>query len=201
MDVKPSRAEQGLATKKKIMESARRLFAERGYADSAVEEVVREAGVTKGAFYHHFSDKAGLFRSIFDEVDRELVQAVAESAVGAKTTWERLLRGCEGFLDACLDRDVRRIILSDGPVVLGWDAWRAQEMRNCLGLLRGVLSQAMEEGVMARQPVESLAHVLFGALIEAAISVALAPDQAVERAESGAVIRRLLEGMKELAHR
>ena len=196
MDVKRTRAQQGVATKKKIMDSARRLFAERGYAETPLEEIVRAAGVTKGAFYHHFRDKAGLFRNVFDEVDRELVQAVAESAVGANSTWERLIAGCDGFLDACLDRDVRRVILSDGPVVLGWDAWRAQEMRNCLGLLRGVLARAMDEGVMVRQPVESLAHVLFGALIEAAISVSLAPDQGAARAESGAVIRRLLEGMK-----
>jgi AcrR family transcriptional regulator len=196
MDVKRTRAEQGSATKKKIMDSARQLFAERGYVDTPLEEIVRAAGVTKGAFYHHFSDKAALFRSVFDEVDRRLVQAVAESAVGANSTWDRLLAGCEGFLDACLNLDIQRIILSDGPVVLGWDAWRAQEIRNCLGLLRGVLSRAIEEGVMTRQPVEPLAHVLFGALIEAAISVALAPDQTAARAESGAVIKRLLEGMK-----
>jgi AcrR family transcriptional regulator len=196
MDVKRSRVAQGIATKERIIASARGLFAERGYADAAVEEIVRAAGVTKGAFYHHFSDKAGLFQCVFDEVDRELVQAVAQAAVGVEPTWGRLLAGCDGFLDACLDRDVRQVILSDGPVVLGWDAWRAQETRNCLGLLRGVLAQAMDEGVMVRQPVESLAHVLFGALIEAAISVALAEDQAAAKAESGAIIRRMLEGLK-----
>ena len=112
------------ATRRLLVTAARTLFGERGYASVGTEEIVRAAGVTRGALYHQFRDKADLFAAVAEQVEAEIVTRVAEGAVAAVGPVEELRTGMRLFLDACAEPEVERIILLDAPAVLGWEAWR-----------------------------------------------------------------------------
>jgi AcrR family transcriptional regulator len=193
---KPTKAERSEATRSALIATARRLFAERGFADVGTEEIVRSAGVTRGALYHHFRDKQDLFRAAFEQLEAELAKRVAEGALAGPDAWEALAAGSEMFLDVCLEPEVQRIALLDAPSVLGWEEWREVEARYSLGLIRAGLEAAIEQGAIERQPIDPLAHALLGSLIEAGLFVARADDVKAARAEMGEVLRRVLEGLK-----
>jgi AcrR family transcriptional regulator len=182
------------ATRAALVAAARPLFAERGFAGVGTEEIVRAAGVTRGALYHQFADKRELFAAVFEQVEAEVTQRTARAAVasGAADPLAVLRVGAAAWLDACSDPEVQRIVLLDGPAVLGWDAWREIGMRYGLGLVENELREAIDAGVLPPQPTRALAHVLMGAIDEAALYVATADDQAAARAEAGAVLDRLL---------
>jgi AcrR family transcriptional regulator len=191
--------ENAAATRAALVEVARTLYSEQGYAATSIEDVVRQARVTRGALYHHFSGKEALFRAVFAAVDRDVVGRVVEVA-RQPDPWGRLVAGCLAFLDACLDPSVQRILLLDGPSVLGWDAWRDLEAESCLGLLRPALQATIEAGQLRAQPVEMLAQMLFGALTEGALLVARAEDIPAARAEANACLIALLEGLQPPRH-
>jgi AcrR family transcriptional regulator len=191
-----TKAEQSEATTAALLDAARVLFAERGYAGVGTEEIVQRAGVTRGALYHHFKGgKEDLFRAVLVHVTAETTQRVIAAATAAEDPWQELVAGTDAFLDACTRPDVQRIMLIDGPSVLGWDVWRA-EGDIALGLLEAALTAAMEAGRMVTQPAKPLAHVLLGAIDEAAMVVARAEDQDVAREEMSRTLRRLLEGLR-----
>ena len=172
-----TQAERTAATRAKLIAAARALFGARGFAATSIEELVREAGVTRGALYHQFESKEALFESAFEEVERELVVASGRAAARGTDAVDRLRIGCRAFLDACLDPAVQRIVVLDAPAVLGWDKWKEIEERYALAVLRGGLEAAMAEGRLRRRPADPLAHVVLGALTEAAMVMARAPHR------------------------
>jgi AcrR family transcriptional regulator len=192
-----TKAAQREATVAALMKAARSLFADRGYADVATEEIVHRAGVTRGALYHHFKGgKEELFRAVLVEISAETARLVASRALAQHDAWEALAAGADAFLDACTEPDVRRIMLIDGPSVLGWDLWRAIDADYGLGLVEQALQRAVDAGSVIPQPVTALAHVLNGAVHEAAMVVAEADDPVAAREEMGGTVRRLLEGLR-----
>jgi AcrR family transcriptional regulator len=194
---KNKKVEQSEVTRAALLRVARGLFTEKGYANTATEDIVQRAGVTRGALYHHFRDKQELFEAVFEEAERELVETVRAAAAAAQTDpWRGFLLGCQVFLDACLDPAVQRIVLIDAPSALGWDTWHRIEVEYGLGLIRHSLQAAMDAGEIARLPVEPFAHFLLGALNEVAMGIARAGDRKSARAEAGVVIERLLNGLK-----
>lgn len=197
-DPPPDRnAQRSSVTRATLLAAARALFAERGYAAVGTEEVVRAAGVTRGALYHHFrGGKAELFAAVVEHIEQELVQEIGAGAMSASDPFEALERGCDAWLEACVRPDVQRIALIDAPSVLGWEAWRELGMRYGLGLVEGALSGAMDAGVLERQPVRPLAHLLVSALDEAGLLVARAEDVDATRAEMTLMLRRLLAGLR-----
>jgi AcrR family transcriptional regulator len=191
------------ATRRRLMTAARALFGARGYADVGTEEIVRAAGVTRGALYHQFRDKADLFAAVAEEVEAEIAERIA-SATGMEAGVEAgveadpvgaLRTGARLFLDACAEPEVERIILLDAPAVLGWEAWRDLAGRYGLGLVQFGLQSAIEAGAITAQPVAPLAHVLIGALNESALYVARAEDPAAAREECVAILDRILRGL------
>jgi AcrR family transcriptional regulator len=198
MNVKRPRtkAAQSEATRAALVRAGRRLFAQRGYAAVGTEEIVKRAGVTRGALYHHFSGKDDLFRAVCEEVERELTEKIATRALGGSDPLEALRLGAEMFLDAARDPEVQQISLLDAPAVLGWEAWREMGERYGLGLIQAALQAAMDAGAIAQQPVRPLAHVMLGALDEAAMYLARAQDQETARAEVGVTVARMLEGLR-----
>jgi AcrR family transcriptional regulator len=190
------RAERGEATRAQIVRAARELFTERGYAAVATNEVVEHAGVTRGAMYHHFKEKRDLFRAVYEEVEREQVEAAAKRIQGVEDPWEMLLAGMRAFFDACTDPKLMRIGLVDGPAVLGWREWREIGTQYAFGLVTFALRNAMEAGVLREADVEQLAHLLVGALGEAAMVLANSPDPASARADLEATVIVLLEGLR-----
>jgi AcrR family transcriptional regulator len=182
------------ATRRRLVTAARALFGARGYADVGTEEIVRAAGVTRGALYHQFRDKAELFAAVAEEVEAEIVQRVAADA-GAAGPVDELRAGVRLFLDACAEPEVERIILLDAPAVLGWEAWRDLTARYALGLVQIALQAAMDAGAIAPQPVVPLAHVLIGALDECALYAARAEDPPAARRECLAILDRFLSSI------
>jgi AcrR family transcriptional regulator len=196
MDVKSRKAEQSEATRGALLDAARRLFAERGYADTPTEEIVDRAGVTRGALYHHFRDKEDLFRAVFDQLEQELLQRAAGAGQPGGDLWENLQRALQMFLDASLEPDVQRIVLIDAPSVLGWKTYRDIGQQYSLGALEAAVQAAMDAGIIERQPARSLARLLVGALEEACMLIGSADDPAAARVEAGDAVRRLLDGLR-----
>jgi AcrR family transcriptional regulator len=193
---KRTQAERSGATRAALIGAARRLFAERGYAGVGTEEIVREAGVTRGALYHHFDGKRELLRAAYEQIESEIAQELAERAVPGASVLETLQLGAERFLDHCLEPEVQRIALLDAPAVLGWEQWREIGARYGLGLIAGLLKAGIEAGEIRRQPVNPLAHALLGALDEVAMLVARADDPAAARDEAGETLAGLVEALR-----
>jgi AcrR family transcriptional regulator len=196
MNVKNRKAEQSEATRQALLDVARELFAERGYAGVSTEEIVRRAGVTRGALYHHFRDKRDLFAGVVEHVERDVVERIARAALGEQDPWEQQLAAVGAYLDVCLDPAVERIVLVDAPSVLGLDAWREIEARYGLALVRAGLERLVEAGLIERQPVEPLAHLVLGALTEGGLLIARSEDRRAAREQVGASVERLLRGLR-----
>ena len=184
------------ATRGLLVSTARRLFAEHGYAHVSVEQIVAQAGVTRGALYHQFADKAALFRAVFEQVEGELAERLATEALTRDDPWEAQLAGLDAFLVACNEPEIQRIALLDAPSVLGWEAWREIEAGYGLGLVIAGLTNLIEIGLIPAQPVEPAAHAILGALAEAGLYVARADDPEAARAEMSSVLRRMVEGLR-----
>ena len=138
------KADQAEATRAALLEAATELFAQRGYAGVATEEIVRAAGLTRGALYHHFAGKLELFEAVYEQVEQGLVERIASSAMSAASGSLAALRaGARAFLDACEDPAVQRIALLDAPSVLGWERWREIGLRYAFGLVQGTVAGAM----------------------------------------------------------
>ena len=195
--VKTSRkAAQSEATRAKLVRAGRKLFGKRGYADVGTEEIVRAAGVTRGALYHQFADKRELFAAVFEATETELMAEAGRNLAGVDDPVEALRRAFLGWLEAAARPAVQRIVLLDAPVVLGWQEWREIGERLGLGATMAALQAAMDAGALAPQPVRPLAHVLMGAVDEAALYVARADDPVVATAEMVTVLDRLVESLR-----
>lgn len=172
------RAQQRAQTRRTLITEARRLFAARGYAAVGLSEIVAAAGVTKGALYHQFEGKDRLFRAVLDEVQQDVADSVASSADAASDPWDRLLIGCRRFLTAATEPTIQRILLIDGPAVLGWSEWRAGDAATSMRHLGDALTELIDTGVIPEQPVAPLTHLLSGAMNEAALWLATSNDPA-----------------------
>jgi AcrR family transcriptional regulator len=192
-----TQAERSAATRAALIEAARRLWSARGYAAVGTPEIAAEAGVTRGAMYHQFADKAALFAEVAEVVESGVTARLGEyvAASGARDPAAALHAAVDGWLAACEEPEVRQILLLDGPVVLGWDGFRDMALRHGLGLTESMLRAAIEAGQLEPQPTLALAHVLIGALDEGAMYLATAADRAAARDEVAAVLHGLLDGM------
>jgi AcrR family transcriptional regulator len=174
----PTQAERTEATRGRLIATARRLFAQRGYAATSTEEILKEAAVSRGALYHHFPSKTDLFQATFEAVEDELTSRVLQAAAsGGETDPMRILQlGFDAFLDQCLNPEVQRIVMLDGPTVLGWDLWHELDERYAFGAIKAVLSVAADSGRIQAEAVDPLTHLLLGAVMQAGMVVARAED-------------------------
>jgi AcrR family transcriptional regulator len=194
--VTPRKADQSDATRSALLSAARQLFTERGYAATSTNEIVERAGVTRGALYHHFPAKHDLFRAVFEQLEAEVADEVARQALAGSDALEQLRLGCRAFLDICLDPAVQRIVVVEGPAVLGWETWQEIENRYGHGLVVAAVKAAVDAGLVETQPVGPLADVLFGALAQAGMVVARADEPPAARTEMEAAMDRLLDGLR-----
>jgi AcrR family transcriptional regulator len=191
-----SKVRQSVATRRKLLRVGRDLFARRGYNDVPTEEIVRRAGLTRGALYHHFRDKRDLFAAVVEQLEQEVSETVARAALTEQDAWEQQRAAIDTYLDVCLEPAVQRILLTDAPSVLGLTAWREIEARYGLGLVSAGLAAVMEAGFIEEQPVEPLAHLLLGALTEGGLLIARSEDRARARREVGEGVDRILQGLR-----
>jgi AcrR family transcriptional regulator len=189
------RAEYAEATRRGLLDAARELFAAEGYVDVSIDEICRRARVTKGALYHHFKDKRDLFAAVFEEVEREWADELAELVAEERDPLERIQIVGDAFLDACLDPARQRIMLLDGPSVVMWEELRQIDAGRGFGLIATLLTDAMDTGQLEPQPVGPLAHLMLGAMHEASLAIARDKDPARARKRIGAALSRLVQGL------
>ena len=192
-----TQAERSATTRDALIAAGRALFGTRGYADVGTEEVVRAAGVSRGALYHHFADKAQLFAAVFESVE-EMTNArivAAVSAAGPDDPIAAMQLGTAVFLDICTEPEMARIMLIDAPAVLGEQGWSDISSEYNMGLVLQLITRGIELGRIRPQPVVPLARILLGALREAAVFIASAPDPVVARDQVGAVLNGIIESV------
>src|SRR5689334_22733905 len=190
-----SQTDRSAATRDALIQVARERFAEHGYGGVGTEAIVRAAGVTRGALYHQFADKAELFAAVVEAVEADVMSRidVAVATSGLADVIELMKLGADTWLDACSDPAISRIMLVDAPSVLGWERWREIGLRYGLGIVQGLLTHAMAIGRIAEQPVEPLAHVFIGALDEATLYAVRSADREAALREVRAVLRAMID--------
>jgi AcrR family transcriptional regulator len=188
--------ERSEATRTALIAAGRELFSERGYAEVGTEEIVRTAGVTRGALYHHFKDKAQLFAAVLDHVEDEISATAESKALEVEGPWEQLRVVCHAFLDAYTGSKIERIAVLDAASVLGSEGWCSIVHNNTVRVLRERIQAAIDAGVIEDQPVEALAHLLLGGLNVSARVIARADDIPAARAMVGTTIDRILNGVR-----
>ncbi|BDD81332.1 TetR family transcriptional regulator [Tsukamurella pulmonis] len=192
-----TQAERTAATRAALIVAARALFAEHGYAGVGTQAIVEAAGVTRGALYHQFGDKRGLFEAVFDAVEEETIAGAAQAvlAAGELDPVETMLLAVDAFMEAIAAPGITRITMIDAPAVLGWEGWRARGEKYGLAVIEGLIARAIERDWMAAQPVRPLAHVILGMLDESALYVTRADDRDAALAEVRAVIAQFVRGL------
>jgi AcrR family transcriptional regulator len=191
-----TKAGQTLATRQALEAAGRKLFAARGYDQVSAEEIVAAAGVTRGALYHHYDGKPGLFEAVVENCMRELHRRLAHAASKSSNPLQGLQAGIRAFLAHATEATTQRILLVDAPNALGWQKWRDMDARYGLGLLQQGLAAAMKAGLLRKQAEGMLAHMLLAALIEAALMVSRADNPARARREAERAVLQLLEGLR-----
>ena len=194
-EARRSQVERSETTIEQLIGVARRLFATKGFSSTSIHEIVEQAGMTRGALYHHFSSKEELFEAVFQREQEALNTRVRTAAMRKKSAWAQLKAGCDEFLHATLDPETQQILMLDGPAVLG-PQFRQSEEPHAIALLKGVVEKAMHEGALRKRPVMPLVHLLFGALCQGAMVIARADDQEETTRAMRQEIRRLLDAIE-----
>jgi len=196
VDVKTLRARQAAETRHLLISVARELFTERGYAATSIEDIIQQAGVARGALYHHFSGKDALFRSVYEAVQADAVAGVMAAALAVQEPWAAARAGLSAFLDACLEPAFRRVVVIDSVSVLQHKVWEGGIEHVELPMLRTVLTPLVATEVLPGVAVEPLVHVALGGLYGAALFIARSPDPKAARGEVDAVLDTLIGGLR-----
>lgn len=191
-----TKAEQREATKRKLIDIAREMFTTSGYAGAAMEDLVEQAGVTRGALYHHFGSKEGLFRAVLVEIQTEVGQRILQASERERDPWSQLVGGCRAFLEASLDPAIQRIMLVDAPAVLGWETWRQIDAEQSGQLLEDILMILKNRGLIKPLSTAALTRLLSGAMNEAALWIAQADHPKKALKEAVATLETLLGALR-----
>ncbi|WP_157599697.1 TetR/AcrR family transcriptional regulator [Saccharomonospora xinjiangensis] len=196
MSVKRLRERQAEATRELLIGIARERFVEQGYSATAIDDIVRRAGIAKGALYHHFSGKDALFKAVYDVVLGETAESVMTAALAEQDPWAAVRAGLSAFLDACLQPAFRRIVIIDSVGVQAADSWEGGLEGVELPMLRIVLTPLVESAALPGVELDPLAHVALGGLYGAALYIARAADPQAARTEAEAVLDIVLRGVR-----
>jgi AcrR family transcriptional regulator len=186
------RAAQGRATREQLIEVATRLFAERGYEDTSIEDVLAAAGVSRGALYHHFAGKDALFKAVVESVEARVMESLLAIGGEAPDAFGRLREVALAWIGMAIDPVIQRVVLRDAPSVLGLDRWRDPDQQQAVVAMRAILGELASEGRLAPELVSSFASMILGALDEMAFLVARSPDPQAAVAEGHTAVSELL---------
>lgn len=177
------------------METGRRLFIEQRYSELSADEIARAARLTRGAVYHHFGGKQGLFEAVFEQVEQELTERLTSAVGEPGNSWDTAVHALNVFLDECTDAAYQRIVLQEGPFALGWDRWRELDERYMVGLIRDFVDQLVRAGVFKPRSTELTARAIYGLLTELAWSIA---DERTRR-EAGQIALDMIGSLRHTA--
>ncbi|TGN55394.1 TetR/AcrR family transcriptional regulator [Paracoccus liaowanqingii] len=192
--VRRTRAEMMDETRRKLLASARAAFAEKGFAETSMDDLTAAVGLTRGALYHNFGDKKGLFAAVVDQIDAEMAGRARSLAEAKDTAWHALLAEGSAYIEMALDTEVQRIVLRDGPAVLG-DPARWPSQNRCLDATREAVAQLLVEGLLRPVDVEAASRLLNGAALNAALWVAACDDPVAMLPKAQEAFRMLAEGL------
>jgi AcrR family transcriptional regulator len=186
------RAEQVAQTRAALIRAGRMMFGEKGFRATSVDDLAREARVTTGALYHHFPTKTALFEAVFKQAHTELLSASTEAAQDASGELDELARGFDAFLDGVLQPDVQRILVLDGPAVLGLARYTELDERYAFAVIVAALRAAVDAGTVRVDDPETTTRLLLGALTRGAMLIANSPDPVDTRHAVARSMRALL---------
>ena len=195
MSVKPLRARQAEATRNLLIAVAREHFTEHGYPATAIDDIIQQAGVARGALYHHFAGKEALFRAVYEEVEGEVVARIMAAAASQTSPWDALRAGLSTFLDACLEPAFRRIVILDSVSVLQSQVLEISTDPVELPMLRTVLTPLLGTTTFGGMAIDALAYVALGGLYGASLYIARASDPRAARARVDIVLDTLIGGL------
>ena len=196
---KMTKKQQSQATIRSLIRVAMKEFSSKGYARASTEAIVRDASVTRGALYHHFNGKKDLFYAVFKEAQREIGRMVEQQADARADLWEGLISGCKAFLTACSNPELQQIVVIDAPSVLDWNTYREVDTNmpgSSLSLLKECLQGLMDQRTIKPLPIEALAHLLSGAMDEAAVWIAQSQNSPRALKDAQDALEVLLENLK-----
>lgn len=191
-----TQAERRNATTRAIIKAARKHFGRAGYAHTTVDQVADTAGVAKGAVYHHFPTKTALFEAVLATVSEEIGERITASIVDEQDILRQIGKATRIYFDCCANKAVGRILLQDGPAVLGWERWREIDMRHFGSAIPGAIGAAIDAGIIRKQPVEPVSQLILGAITEAALACGARKDLRQASDEYAAAVDSLLESMR-----
>ncbi|QIG49511.1 TetR/AcrR family transcriptional regulator [Nordella sp. HKS 07] len=188
------RAEMIAETRAKLVTAARKAFGTVGYAEASMDDFTAAAGLTRGALYHHFGDKKGLLKAVIAEIDGEMWARMSAATRKAPSRWQGFVDECVTYVEMALDPEIQRIILRDGPAVLGDPSqWPTQNA--CIRNMTATLEKLVEEGTVRVLDPQATAHLLNGTMLYASLSIANAEDQQRASREAVRAMTLLLDGL------
>ncbi|KSQ79609.1 TetR family transcriptional regulator [Pseudomonas aeruginosa] len=188
------RAEMIEETRAKLIDAARRAFADNGYAGASMDELTASAGLTRGALYHHFGDKKGLLAAVVQQIDDEMNLRLGAILAAGEDLWSGFRAYNRAYLKMALEAEIQRIVLRDAPAILGSPSSEASQLR-CLSSMTGQLRELMDSGRVRRTDAEALAWLLNGALVDAALRIANAEHPPESLARACQALDVLLDGL------
>ena len=188
------RSEMIAETRAKLIAAGRKAFGEKGYAEASMDDFTAEAGLTRGALYHHFGDKKGLLAAVIAEIDSEMTERLSAISAKARTRWQGFVDENVGYLNMALEPEVQRIVLRDGPSVLGDpSAWPTA--LNCVAMISSSIKALQQEGVVRDMDAEAAARMITGASTYAAQWIANAADPEATAEKAIAAFKTILDGL------
>ncbi|MGN0926731.1 TetR/AcrR family transcriptional regulator [Ectopseudomonas mendocina] len=180
-------------TRALLLATARKVFTERGYADTSMDDLTAQAGLTRGALYYHFGDKKGLLAAVVQQIDSEMDERLEAISTNAEDAWQGFRRRCQAYLEMALEPDIQRIVLRDARAVLGGASPEAQ--RRCVESMQQLIDDMMQRGIIARAEPQILAALIYGSLAEATLWIAASDQGQTNLADSLAALDLMLRGL------
>ncbi len=196
--VKSRREQYSAATRAAILDAATRRFAELGFAGTALEDVAADIQATRGAVYHHFTNKQTLFEAVLEQLETDVVERSAAAAAAAPDPWQAAFAALDSFLEDCCDPIYGKVVWQEAPLALGWHRWRECEEKYAYGLIEQLVGALMDNGIFERQPLEPATRITFSMLSAAGLALAEASevDKPRVKAEYTTLIGRLMYGLR-----
>ena len=195
------RAAYSSATRKALISSARELFADSGYASTSLDTIVARAKVTKGALYHHFTGKQAVFEAVFEQVEQGAAKQIKKSLKGHRDPWDKALAGLRAFLEVVQDPAYQRIVIQEGPAILGYERFRETKERSTYGIVNDIVRSVLKASTwtLEEDMTTTFTHIFFGAMSAAGESVTGAEDSPAAVARVETAITFILTGLRSLA--
>ncbi|MFJ5397977.1 TetR/AcrR family transcriptional regulator [Pectobacterium sp. CHL-2024] len=190
--VRRTRAEME-ETRATLLATARKVFSERGYADTSMDDLTARASLTRGALYHHFGDKKGLLAAVVEQIDAEMDERLQVISDTAEDAWDGFRRRCRAYLEMALEPEIQRTVLRDARAVLGGASPDSQ--RHCVESMQRLIDNLIRQGVVADADPQALASLIYGSLAEAAFWIADGEDGNARLAQGVAALELLLRGL------